>query len=187
MANDTNWNKRYDRGGDYVAVTTQDVANILSHLESSAPKTALDVGSGTGQLCRELYHRGYKAVGIDGASSAISIAKASTTVASTDIVFVRRDIETEGLNNLPFTPYGLITCRLVLTFIKDKNKLLKDVKSVLAPKGAFIVINPNPDYLPEQKLDITIPHTEALDLLGLHFDVESYERGKDYYYVCRFN
>jgi len=44
---------------------TPSIARFLSYLSDSAPKTALDIGCGTGQLTCELWYRGFKTIGIE--------------------------------------------------------------------------------------------------------------------------
>ncbi len=185
MSKNINWNTRYDNGNDYIAATTQDINYLISHANLDAPKTALDIGCGTGQLCRELFHRGYKVAGVDVSSSAIGIAKQSTLTPTTDLEFILGNIEGDDSITYTLAPYGLITCRLVITFIQDKDALLQKVHSLLDGKGVFIVINPHPDYLPKEKQGITTPHKDMLNILEGYFRVESFERNKDYYYICR--
>lgn len=85
-----NWNTLYQHK-DYLWLPTAQVA-LLCELANSDPKTALDIGCGTGQLVRDLYHRGYKVVGVDTATEAIAIAQASTVRPANDIRFLVHDV-----------------------------------------------------------------------------------------------
>ncbi len=61
-------------------ISSQEMSSFLQYADPASPNTALDVGCGTGQLTRELWHRGYNVAGIDVAESAIMIAQALTVV-----------------------------------------------------------------------------------------------------------
>lgn len=56
---DANWSRPYDQGRDFRPISTPELDKPLSFVKPTAPKTALDIGCGTSQLTRELYHRGY--------------------------------------------------------------------------------------------------------------------------------
>lgn len=97
----------------------------------SAPKTALDVGCGTGQLARDLYHRGYQVTGIDISTEAISQAQAST-IYTQGITFAVRDITKPPL---PPCHYGLITCKYVVAFIADRATFFRAIGTLLEATG----------------------------------------------------
>ena len=99
------WNEAYTNHHDYQQLSTHQVGK-LCHVARSAPKTALDIGCGTGQLARDLYHRGYQVTGIDISTEAISQAQAST-IYTQGITFAVRDITKPPLPALPLRPYYL--------------------------------------------------------------------------------
>lgn len=179
------WSQRYDNGSDYRATTTQDSIVLLKNVLSSAPMTCLDIGCGTGQLCRELFHRGYQTVGIDISKSAIRLAIGASVYTDKELLYFHKDAENSTLADLPFSPYGLIICKYVYAFISNKEYLLKNITSALGRYGTFVVITPAPHSVSKEKKSITIPHDEMLQSLRRYFAVDYFERKDDMYYICR--
>ncbi len=124
---------------------------MLSYVDSELPKICLDIGCGTGQLTRELCHRGYACVGVDTSTKAIEIAKSLTVVWPELLTYIHLS-ENNAFAKLPHAPYSLITCKLAYTFIQNKPSFLQRVKDALASGGVFVVITPLPeDVVPEQR------------------------------------
>lgn len=186
---DQHWSSHYERGLDFRPVTTADVDLILSLLPSpraKAPATALDIGSGTGQLTRELWHRGFRVLGIDASSIGTKMAKAATVAPTSELRYLHRDFEKQPLDRtLPFAPFDLITCRLVYAFIKNKGAFIKGVSNVLAPGGVFVIISPLPDHVPDGKKGIATDPDATRATFEEHFDVSFSERDGLGTYVCR--
>jgi len=134
-----------------------------------------------------LYHRGYRAVGIDASENAIRIARSLTTAPSEKLSYVLFDIERDELSDLPDAPYGLITCKLVYAFIKDKPAFLKRVNELLAPQGTFVVITPLPEDTPPDKQHIAVPYEKTLQELRTVFPhVDTYrEQSLTYFRAWR--
>lgn len=185
ITTDQCWSNAYNEGHDYALASSQEITKFLHYVSPQAPKTALDIGCGTGQLTRELYHRGFKVLGIDASSSAIKIARSFTTLPESDVCYVQRDVEKEGLEKLPFSPYGLVTCKYVYAFIKNKSKLLDKVMDILDYKSTFIIISPLIENVPEEKKTIAIEPKSTLIYLRKWFKVEYYELYEDGFFICR--
>ncbi|HWZ65204.1 MAG TPA: class I SAM-dependent methyltransferase [Patescibacteria group bacterium] len=179
---DSHWSNLYDQGRDYLLASHQAISKYLERVDPSAPKAVLDIGCGTGQLTRELYHRGYKVIGIDVSASAVKLARSFSVVTPNKLDYLRFDIEQGDLSKLPLAPYGLITCKLVYAFIKDRPNFLQKISQELAPNGTFIIITPLPDDAPD-KLAITVPYQRTMDELSAVFaDVKSFrEQGITYF------
>jgi protein-L-isoaspartate(D-aspartate) O-methyltransferase len=174
------WNNVYDQNKDFRLITSREITEFIQYVPTSpkVPKTCLDIGCGTGQLTRELYHRGYQVVGIDASASAIEIARSLTVVPSDKLHYIQLDIERDALDQLKGRPYSLITCKLVYAFIHDKPKFLKKVSQLLAPNGILVVATPIPTKLPPEKKYIAATE-EDMDSLRQVFDqVASYEHEK---------
>lgn len=175
-----NWNTLYQHK-DYLWLPTAQVA-LLCELANSGPKTALDIGCGTGQLVRDLYHRGYRAMGVDTATEAITIAQASTVRPTNDIRFLVHDICRQPLPK----QFDLITCKYTLAFIANRTRLLCHVAQMLATNGTFVIITPQAQLLPANKQHITVPHAPLLAELQTYFaDVLHQAEGSDHWYICR--
>src|SRR5688572_1600088 len=111
---DKHWSAWYDQDKDFILISSQAVSKILGNLDESLPKTHLDIGCGTGQLTRELYHRGYTCIGIDASSSAVKIAKSLTV--RDGLRYLQFNADDGDFKTLPGQPYSLITCKLVYAF-----------------------------------------------------------------------
>lgn len=135
------WDSYYDTDRDFGLMTSQALTQILTYVDASLEKTCLDIGCGTGQLTRELSHRGYECVGVDLSESAISMAR-SLTDQTTRLTYLRQDVTHLDPKSLPRQEFSLITCKLVYAFIQDKMRLLDDVDGLLAPGGTFVIITP---------------------------------------------
>jgi len=175
---DTYWSELYDSGRDFTLTTSETLTKILSFTDPSLPKTCLDIGCGTGQLTRELYHRDYQCVGVDAATSAIKIAKSLTVAPREQLNYVRLDVEQGELSELPSQSYSFITCKLVFAFIKNKPDFLMKVKELLSPGGIFVVITPHIDDVLKERRGIAIDDAE-LALLSANFNQLSVYKGHE--------
>ena len=180
---DRHWSAFYTQGKDFTLVSSQTINYFLAYTNTSAPKTCLDIGCGTGQLSRELWHRGYKVVGIDVSEHATEQAQKLTTVPTNQLSYMHFDIEQDNTDMLPFRPYGLITCKLVYAFMRDKPAFLSKVSGLLAAHGSFVVITPLAEYTPPEKRGIAVSHDEVA-LLSQHFnEIAWYEESGVGYFV----
>lgn len=177
------WDDLYKQGRDYKLINSRKISSLLQYTDPHLRKVALDIGCGTGQLSRELYHRGYKVVGIDISNSAIEIARSLTTVSPGKLSYLSFDIERNVIATLPSQPYGLITCKLVYAFIRDKQVFLTKVASLLDNRGIFVVITPLLEQIPDEKKNIAVS-SEDIELLRQHFEqIAWYEEGFLGYFI----
>lgn len=165
---DRYWSELYDNGHDFSLITSEALTKTLAYTDSTLPKTSLDIGCGTGQLTRELYHRGYTCTGIDVSTSAIKIAQSLTTVPTSKLHYMHFDIDHDNTGDLPEQQYSLITCKLAYAFIKDKPAFLARVKQLLNPGGIFVVITPHINNTPAERRGIAVDDNE-IKLLSSHF------------------
>lgn len=179
------WDNYYKQGSDFLLASSQSISRFLSSNHPDAPRTALDIGCGTGQLTRELWHRGYKVVGTDVSESAIEIAQSLTILPETELCYKQIDVEQGNTADLPFQPYGLITCKLVYAFMRDKQAFLKKVEELLDDKGIFVVITPLIERTPPERKSIAVSK-EEIDLLREQFDQVAWYEERDLgYFVGR--
>ena len=116
---------------------------LLLWLEENGvqPKTALDLGCGTGILCEMLHSRGIRTSGMDFSSGMIDIARNGNP----DIHYEVADMITYR----PETRFDLVTCTGdALNHIMDPQnvaQIFRNVKAYLAPGGYFIfdILNEN--------------------------------------------
>ncbi len=178
---DTFWSQLYQKGHDYRPITGLEVDQYLSSIKNGKAR-ALDIGCGTGQLIRELYHKGFVVTGIDVSATAIKIAKSRTVH---DIEYFHLDIESDHIDSISRKTYHLITCRLVFAFIRNKDKFLQRVQNLLTNDGVFIIVTLLLDkVLPEKrKTAVDIKMTEKL--LNKYFSVEISYMDNLGFIVCR--
>lgn len=188
---DIYWSEYYDEDGDFMPASSPEISRFLQFVKkqpqdkTQQSMTALDIGCGTGQLSRELFHRGYQVVGVDASTSAIKRAKSLTVVPAEKLTYLHLDIETASFKQLPFGPYHLITCRLVFAFMKDKRRLLGEVASVLNKDGVFVVITPLLHQVEDHKKPIAVDRQQTKDLLSEFFSVDFYEAEQLGFFICR--
>ena len=181
---DQHWSTYYDQGKDFRLTTSQEIREILERLDTEAPRTFLDIGCGTGQLTRELYHLGFKGVGIDASTSAIRIAQSLTVVPSSELQYMHGNVEELDFSTLTNATFGLVTMHLVFAFIADKRGFCRQVSKVLDEHGVFAVMTPLLGKVPEEKRGIAVDPDETRRLLSEVFAVEYYEHDLGYF-ICK--
>ena len=106
-----------------------------------APKTAMDLGCGTGVLCEILHGSGIKASGMDFSAGMIEIARQG----SLEIAYEVADMITFR----PETRFDLVTCTgdalNHIPDLSDIEKIFENVYAYTAPGGYFIfdILNEN--------------------------------------------
>ena len=143
------WSSYYSRGKDFRPITASALTRLLSFVDDAAPRTNLDIGCGTGQLTRELYHRGYSCFGVDVSAKAIEVARSLTV--RDELEYRHGDIEADIINNALRQAYGLITCKFVYAFIKDKTRFLASIAQLLVDRGSFVIMTPLVGDVPSDK------------------------------------
>lgn len=181
---DAHWTHYYGQGKDFGLITSQALTSVLSNIETNTKKVCLDIGCGTGQLTRELFHRGYECVGVDISSKAIETAKNHTGTPT--LHYLHFDIENDDVSTLPLQPYSLITCKLVFAFIKNKDNFIDNVRFVMAKGGSFVIITPTYKESSDTK-PIAVDYEATLKLLdGTFKKVSTFELTDGLTcYVCR--
>lgn len=181
---DESWSKCYAAGRDFRMIPASSISSFLTG-STTTNKRCLDIGCGTGHLTRELYHRGFHVIGIDASRKAIEIAQSLTMVSGEQLKYIHFDIEHDDLDALPWQPYGLITCKLVYAFIKDKQSFLRRVGQMLEREGLFVIITPIPTQVPPEKINIAVNFSHTLAELRTYFQkVNSYDRDGLTYFIC---
>ena len=120
---------------------------IVGSLLNSTGKTLLGVGVGTGRFAIWLAEKGFEVVGVDISIEMLKKAKRKTQSSSKNIPLVLGDGRF-----LPFRKktFDSCICINVVNHIPKIDRLLKEVKYVIEPRGFFIVNFPNlqSPYLP---------------------------------------
>lgn len=162
------WNECYATGKDFRFLSHRSITRLLDYIGQESERTCLDIGCGTGQLTRELIHRGYRCTGIDVSPKAISIASSLTV--SPQAKYLCLDVEKDSMQALSRS-YGLITCKYVYAFIADKTKFLGMVADRLSDDGTFFMIAPLTDDEPIERRAITVDYEQTMAELRAVFSV----------------
>lgn len=176
------WDAIYRSEKDYKYLSSADLNFMLKQIKIENGNSALDIGCGTGQLSRDLFHKGFSVLGIDISKEAIKIAKSSTVKLDDGIDFQLQDIE----NDQKLTDrYDLIVSKYVLAFIKNKKSFLGKVKKLMNKNSVLIIISPNIGSQPDNKKFIALDNSVTLKLLNQCFNAVNYcHRNNDDYYFC---
>lgn len=123
--------------------------------------------------------------GIDISSEAIERAQRLTIAPESSVQYQQLDIESTDATALQSAPYGLVTCKLVYAFIKDKPAFVEKVKAITAPDGLFVVITPLVDDLPPEKQNIGVTEND-IQLIEHDFDkIAQYKNKGLIYFIGR--
>jgi 2-polyprenyl-3-methyl-5-hydroxy-6-metoxy-1,4-benzoquinol methylase len=134
------WDKAFAAKRDYPQINELLLRRMLKKADTDGKitgKSALELGSGTGDFARKLAELGFDVLAVDFSEVAIAQAK-ELHPESASIKYVVADLET-------YKPKGeldLITMKLVLAFIKDKKGLLERICASLNDDGVFLLISP---------------------------------------------
>ena len=176
------WDDVHAEERTYRFLYSPQITRFLNYQNAQSPKTALDIGCGSGQLTRELYHRGYLTLGVDFSQNAIKHARALTTVSENQLLYRVLDVEQDDLSVLPCQPYGLITCYLVYPFIEDKISFLKKTHELLAVGGIFVLITPV-CLTPEDTKKPAVSAEEFGLLSSVFKELDSYQVEDFHYFI----
>lgn len=176
------WNKTYRSGEDYTPVTDENLDKIVGYLPENRGNIAVDLGSGTGHLARELQSRGFSVTGLDLSYDAVKLARNQSD--PMDIHYEVADFETDF--SPKFGPADLVTARLVYAFIQDRQRFLRNVKNLLKADGRFILVNPLKSAMPEHKKHIALETEQIAGELEGDFEMlDYYVDNDDEYFICK--
>ncbi len=178
---DPHWSKLYADNRDFTLISGNTISSVLTYFPKNKTKSCLDIGCGTGQLSRELYHRGFKVLGIDASSKAIEIARSRSIIKPPHIKYSQLDIEKDVIEGT----FSLITCKLVYAFIQNKPFFLQRISKLLDPGGIFVIITPLYEDVTPEKENIAVNHEITLTELNTFFDVEHYRDSGFTVYICK--
>lgn len=179
---DISWDNIYTSGKDFRPPSIHEVNFIIEKAGLHKDQTVLDVGCGTGQLTREMFHRGLDPTGIDISAKAIEVARQATVFS---IQYNQVNFESNEITALENKKYDLITCRLVYAFISNKIQFHENVNRLLAANGNLVIISPLRHLTPKHKQHIAVNRTEALENLQNIYTVESYTKFDLGFFICK--
>jgi ubiquinone/menaquinone biosynthesis C-methylase UbiE len=120
-----NFRRRRDFTVDYILSAARPDACIL------------DLGCGTGPVVSELRRHGRQCIGVDYASDMLGYAKARLRSMSLDDSNL---LQGDSLR-IPFrsATFDIVICLGVISFVEDKEAMLKEIRRILKPGGTFII------------------------------------------------
>ncbi|MDD4135938.1 MAG: class I SAM-dependent methyltransferase [Candidatus Shapirobacteria bacterium] len=115
---------------------------MTSSLPKEKDSTVLDLGCGNGYWTKLLAKKYKKVVGIDNSQNLIQIAKSKRQL--TNIEYKLVEIET----GFPFNNdyFDLVFSNMVIHYIKNINKLAKDLYRIIKPNGLIILSFAHPIF-----------------------------------------
>jgi SAM-dependent methyltransferase len=120
---------------------SQNVDALLRHIEASPPFTILDVGCGPGRDLKTFRDRGHVAIGLDGCSRFVAMARAETgcEVWQQDLLAL----------DLPPRRFDGIFANAVLFHVPGQElpRVLGELFETLAPGGVLFSSNPRGDNI----------------------------------------
>lgn len=126
-------------------IAEAEVERAMLELAGEGPfERMLDVGTGTGRLLEMFAPFAQRAVGIDLSRDMLAYARANLEKAGLDNCQVRQG----DLFNLRFEPqsFDFITIHLVLHFLDDPARAVREAARLLAPGGHLLIV----DFAPHE-------------------------------------
>ncbi|MEY9956760.1 methyltransferase domain-containing protein [Streptacidiphilus sp. MAP5-52] len=168
------WNGAYEDGNPFTPLRTSERLLLDRHLPAPGGGTALDIGSGHGELTRHLAARGWATTGVDLAHMAVEHARGAAAEEGLQIRYLGLDIERDGFDAFPRSAFDLITCRLVVAFL-DRPRFIALARHLLRPGGAVVVITPTTDRTPVERHGIALDETQIAELASGFGSVERHQ------------
>jgi 2-polyprenyl-3-methyl-5-hydroxy-6-metoxy-1,4-benzoquinol methylase len=167
------WDRLYSKGENFKPLNEIYLNLLIAEIEKLSCKkikNAIDLGCGTGDALLKLAKHGLVVTGIDGSEVAVSMAnkilQAKGYPASSVTV---GDLESIDVNGT----FDIILCKLVYAFIKNKEKFLADVRTIMAPNSVFVLMTPvlykDRAYSPADKPRIAVPFDDTFEILKKQF------------------
>jgi len=116
---------------------SQNIGELLRHIEGAPPFTILDLGCGPGRDLKALSALGHVAVGLEGAPSFAAMARAHSGCEVLEQDFLRLD--------LPAARFDGVFANAVLFHVPSQElpRVLPELRAALKPRGVLFSSNPH--------------------------------------------
>ena len=116
---------------------SQNIGELLRHLEGAPPFTILDLGCGPGRDLKALSALGHVAVGLEGAPSFAAMARAHSGCEVLEQDFLRLD--------LPDNHFDGVFANAALFHVpsQELSRVLRELHATLKPRGVLFSSNPH--------------------------------------------
>ncbi|WP_406441429.1 class I SAM-dependent methyltransferase [Streptomyces sp. NBC_01613] len=170
------WEEHFAAGNGFHRADDHEIRLLAEAVRPPAGARALDVGCGLGTYAAALAGLGLRTLAVDWAESAVAATRDRYADLEPRLEVVRLDFE-DAAAVLPRAAFDLVTMRLVLAFMADKEAVSERVRGLLRPGGAWAVTTPLATRLPEERRRIGLTAAEVGGLLdgwsrGHWYDLE---------------
>ncbi|MFE0043840.1 class I SAM-dependent methyltransferase [Streptomyces albireticuli] len=144
------------------------------------------MGSGTGQLARQLHTEGWTVSGVDFSSVALRIARRSIT--SARLRYILHDLAVGDPPQLPLGTIDMVTCRFALPFLGDDGGLAfaRRVRDRwLRPGGTLFVVTALTERPPDRAVYTGLTKAQAKAVTCGWADVSEADHGLTKYLALR--
>ena len=116
---------------------SQNIGELLRHIEGAPPFTILDLGCGPGRDLKALRALGHRAVGLEGAASFAAMARAHSGCEVLEQDFLRLD--------LPGARFDGVFANAALFHVPGQElaRVLSELRAALKPRGVLFSSNPH--------------------------------------------
>ncbi|MEU6254852.1 class I SAM-dependent methyltransferase [Streptomyces sp. NPDC047043] len=159
------WEDMFAAGKGFHRADDREMGLLAEAVRPRAGTRALDVGCGLGTYAAALAGLGYRTLAVDWADSAVAATRDRYADLEPRLEVAGLDFE-DATARLPQAAFHLVTMRLVLAFMADKEAASERVRGLLAPGGAWVVTTPLAERLPEERRHIGLTAAEVGALLG---------------------
>ncbi len=176
-----NWNKIYERDGDFKILNQIFFERIMTRLRQKhdytnwSPSSVIELGCGTGQALALMSNKfkdveNFSALGIDSSHAALNKARNRFKAENINNILLKNiDINEFETSN----KYDLVFSKLVIAFIKDRPRFLKQVRKMMKEEAFFVLITPvlhdGVKYKPADKPNIGVNYSIIQQELKVEF------------------
>ena len=114
-------------------------AAIIETIEERPFRSALDLGTGTGQILKLVAPRAARAVGVDASHAMLSVARANMQAAGLANVDLRQG-DVYALS-LPRGSFDLVVIHQVLHYLDDPQRAVSEAARMVAPSGRLLIVD----------------------------------------------
>ncbi|MFH0521138.1 class I SAM-dependent methyltransferase [Streptomyces sp. M41] len=150
------WDHRFAQGHGFIGADAPELRRLAEAIRPRPGARALDVGCGLGTYAAALAALGCDTLAVDWADAAVAATRDRYADLEPRLRTALLDFEdTDAVAaTLPRGSFDIVTMRLVLAFMSDKQAATDRVRDLLAPGGVWMVTTPLAHRLPEERRGI---------------------------------
>ncbi len=182
-----NWDKIFSENREFSPLNEIFLGKLLSRIGETAGKefkTVIDLGAGTGDSAIKFANRGLLVQGLDWSETALTKATEAIKKLGLEerISLTQMDLENIDQEQIIYKPADILFSKLTYAFIKNRDKLLDNIKSLMSPESAFVLMTPTTykgvNYGKNDKSEIAVDWDDTLKLLNAKFaKIEVFHHG----------